>query len=118
MNNQRDTHNMIFTGILGFVAGGALVYQLIRRSSTTSKTASSQEDASAILEQVMESRRTVQAAYFDQSAVVSKETITDSNPSVCKFGVSARTTTLVVVWLWTEQQQHEQHDIGIALLLD
>ena len=57
MGNARGdgVNALLLTGILGFLAGGAVAYQRLARK---------EEDAATVVERVITQRRTVQAAYF------------------------------------------------------
>ena len=50
-----DGNALLITGILGFLAGSAVAYQMLARRK---------EDAATVVERVISQRRTVQAAYF------------------------------------------------------
>lgn len=67
MSHQRD---LLFTGALGFIAGGVLAYQLF-----VSNKKKQDEGPATVVEHVIAHRRTVQAAYFDPQATVARATI-------------------------------------------
>ena len=79
MSGARDgTTSLLLTGIVGFIAGGAVAYQVLQ-----TRRRKQPDDPATLVEQVIVQRRTVQAAYFvdpndtnnDKAAVVSRAQI-------------------------------------------
>lgn len=72
ISNARTGNLLLSTGVLGFIAGAAVVYSYQLLFAGSKRTGG---DDAAVVEQVIVNRRTVQAAYFDTNATVPKETI-------------------------------------------
>ena len=64
---DRSRESLLLSACLGFVAGGAIVYQLLSRRKG--------RDSATVVEEAILARRTVQTAYFDSTTKVPREYI-------------------------------------------